>query len=124
MPNLKERGRLTVDDLTSAVRQLSATELRRFTRWLVEWRDQDGNPVVKEATLIRIAKACLPPDHERRLKRLISKSERETLTAAEWQEYQTLAREAEQLDCRRAAALAELVRRRGRTVRTVWQEMH
>ena len=45
---------------------------------------------------------------ERRLKRLIARSERGRLTAEELVEYQALAQEVQRIDAARAEALAEL----------------
>jgi hypothetical protein len=54
----------------------------------------------------------LPAADERRLKRLIVKSERGTLTPRELEEYRALAQQAEQTNVTRVEALAELAQRR------------
>src|SRR5262249_59137684 len=76
-----------------------------------------------EAALIQAAKARLPAAAERRLKRLIARSERGQLPPRELADYQSLAQEAQRLDAARAKALAELAQRRGQSVRTVKAEI-
>ena len=60
---------------------------------------------------------------ERQLKQLIGKSERGTLTEKKLDQYRILAERAEQVNLKRAEALAELARRRGKPARTVMQEI-
>jgi hypothetical protein len=67
----------------------------------------------EEAALVRAARSRLPAQAERRLRRLIARSERGQLTAKELADYQSLAQQAQQIDVIRAEALAELARRRG-----------
>ena len=57
------------------------------------------------------------------LKGLIARSERGKLTRDELAEYQALAQEVQRLDVARAEALAELARRRGKSVRAVKTEI-
>jgi hypothetical protein len=64
-----------------------------------------------EASLARAARARLPAAAERRLKRLIARSERGDLTPKELADYQALAQEAQRINAGRAEALAELARR-------------
>ncbi len=73
--------------------------------------------------MVRAARARLPVAAERRLKRLIARSERGRLTAEELVEYQALAQEVQRIDAARAEALAELARRRGKSVRAVKAEI-
>lgn len=69
-----------------------------------------------EATLLQTARARLPAAAERRLRRLIARSERGRLTPQELADYQALAQEAQRLDAARAEALAKLAHRQGRSV--------
>ena len=64
---------------------------------------------IVEAELIAQTQATLPLQDARRLKRLIRKSERTTLTAAELEEYQQLAKQSQALDVKRIAALTRLL---------------
>jgi hypothetical protein len=73
--------------------------------------------------LVQATRLRLPPKEERRLKRLIGKSERGTLSPKELTEYQELARRTEQIDVERLEALAELVRRRGQPLAVVMKEI-
>jgi hypothetical protein len=113
----------TVERLLTAVKQLSPAELREFTRQLAEWQQRNGKQASEEAALIRVTKAHLPAVKERRLKRLIAKSERRTLTPKEVDEYRALVQEAERLDVTRVEALAELVQRRGQSARVIMKEI-
>jgi len=64
-----------------------------------------------DESLIQTAQGKLPAADERRLKRLVGKSEEGRLTPLEQDDFIQLARRAEQLDARRLQALAELSRR-------------
>src|SRR5262249_54912746 len=123
MAGTRATARLTLSDLTAAVQRLSPAELREFTRWLAEGQGQNGHLASEDAALIELTRSRLPAADERRLERLIAKSQRGTLSPKEQQLYRTLAQQAEQLDGARTAALAELVRRRGKPVRVVMDEI-
>jgi hypothetical protein len=64
-----------------------------------------------EARLIQAAQARLPVSAERRLRRLIARSERGLLTPQELAEYQSLTQETQRIDAARAEALAQLAHR-------------
>ncbi len=123
MPTVQVPVQLSVEQLVNAVKQLSPAEWLAFERQLAEWREQNGKTEKSEAALIGATKTRLPAADERRLKRLISKSERGTLTAKELEEYRALAQQAERLNVTRVEALAELVKRRGKPAREVMQEI-
>jgi hypothetical protein len=114
VPHVSDR--LTVNELTLAVKLLSPSELLEFTQWLANWQ-QNGRKVDQGAALIELTKARLPAAQERQLRRLIAKSQSGTLSQKELQLYRELAQQAEQISAARTAALAELVRRRGKTRR-------
>ncbi len=78
-----------------------------------------ARPGRDEETLVRTARARLPAAAERRLRRLIAKSERGQLTPKELAGYQSLAEQAQRIDAARAEALAELARLRGQPVQAV-----
>jgi hypothetical protein len=65
----------------------------------------------------------LQPAEERRLNRLIDRSERGILSEKEQQEYLVLAEKVQQLDGERVTALAELSRRRGQSPAEVLKEI-
>jgi hypothetical protein len=123
MPTTKLPLRLSVKELTTAAMQLSPAELHEFNQWLIEWQRQNGGANAEEATLIQLTKTRLPHAEERRLKHLIAKSERGTLTSKELLEYRALASQAQQLDVRRLEALTELARRRGQSLEAVMQSI-
>lgn len=123
MPIVQVPVQLTVEHLMAAIRQLSPAELREFTQQFAQWQEQNGKQVDDEAALIEATKARLPAADKRRLKRLMAKSERGTLTPKELDEYRALAQQAERLNVTRVEALAELVRRRGEPVRALMQEI-
>jgi hypothetical protein len=99
--------------LLEAIKHLSPADRRELQRQVLAWQDENGEAVEHEAELLRAAQARLPSADERRLRRLITKSEQGTLSPEELADYRRLAQQAEQLDVTRAEALAELARRRG-----------
>ena len=109
---------LSLEQLLEAIDRLAPAQRRELERRLA-WRQvEDGNEESDEATLVRAAKVRLPAAAERRLKRLIARSERGLLTPEELAEYQALAQEVQRLDAARAEALAELGRRGGKSARS------
>jgi hypothetical protein len=114
---------LSVEELLNAVRQLAPAELHEFKRQFAAWENQNGKRPHDETTLAEVAKARLPATEQRRLRRLMAKSENGTLTSKELAQYRVLARRAERLNAKRAEALAELVRRRGQPARVVMEEI-
>ncbi len=114
---------LSVEQLLEAVKHLSPAELREFRQQFTAWQDQNGKPAEDDAALLRTAQARLPAAEQRRLRRLIAKSEQGTLTSQEQDHYQALAQRAERLTVARTEALAELVRRRGQPAHEVMAEI-
>jgi hypothetical protein len=114
---------LSLEQLLEAVDHLSPAQRLEFERRLAARRAEKGNEGSDEATLVRAARVRLPADDERRLKKLIATSERGKLTEKELVEYQALAQEVLRIDAGRAEALAELARRRGKSVRAVKAEI-
>jgi hypothetical protein len=112
-------GPLSVEQLLEAIDRLAPAQRRELERRLAWRRVEDGNDESDEATLVGAAKVRLPAAAERRLKRLIARSERGLLTPKELAEYQALAEEVQRLDAARAEALAKLERRRGKSARSV-----
>ena len=100
---------LSLEQVLEAVDHLSPAQIRELERRLAARRAGNRNEGSDEATLVRAATAQLPAATERRLKRLIARSERGKLTRNELAEYQALAQEVQRLDVARAEALAELV---------------
>jgi hypothetical protein len=123
MPTVHVPAQLTIEHLMAAVKQLSPAELREFKRQFAEWQKKNGKQENEEAALIQATKARLPATDERRLKQLITKSERGMLTPKELEQYRALAQQAERFNITRVEALAELVQRRGQPVRVVMKEI-
>jgi hypothetical protein len=123
MPTVLVPAQLTVEHLMAAVKQLSPTELREFTQQFTAWQEKNGTWADEDVVLIQTTKARLPVADERRLKRLIAKSERGMLTPKELDAYRVLAQRAEQLNVTRVEALAELVRRQGKPMHMVMAEI-
>lgn len=119
MALLPKSGSWNVEELLEAVAQLSPTEQGEFQRRLAARQAANGHPGPDEATLAQAAQARLPAAAERRLRRLIARSERGQLTPRQLADYQSLARQAQRIDAARAEALSELARRRGRSVQAV-----
>jgi hypothetical protein len=123
MPTVEVPAQLSVEHLIAAIKQLSPAELSEFAREFAAWQAQNGWQAKSEAELIKATKTRLPAAEQRRLKRLIAKSERGTLTEAELAEYRSLGEKAERINVTRVEALAELVRRRGKPARVVMKEI-
>ncbi len=105
--------------LLEGIKQLAPAERRELQRQFLAWQAENGGLVQNDDELRQAARARLPVAAERRLRRLIRKSEQGTLTPKELAEYRTLAQRAEQLNAERAEALAELTRRRGQPAHRV-----
>ena len=116
-------GPLSLEQLLEAIDRLAPVQRRELERRLAGQRVEDGDAESDEATLVRAAKIRLPAAAERRLKRLIARSERGVLTPEELTEYRSLAQEVQRLDADRAEALAELGRRRGKSTRSTRGEI-
>jgi hypothetical protein len=114
---------LSLEQLLEAVDRLSPAQMRELERRMAARRSDQGNEGCDEATLVRAASVRLPMAAERRLKRLIARSELGKLTGDELAQYQALAQEVQRIDAARAEALAELARRRGKSVRAVKAEI-
>jgi hypothetical protein len=114
---------LRVEKLLQAVDRLSAAERLEFQRLLAGRQTRNGSQAPDQASLIEAAQARLPAAAERRLKKLIARSERGQLTPQQLADYQALAQEAQRIDAARAEALAELARCRGESVETIQSEI-
>lgn len=116
-------GSRSVEVLLDEVKHLPPADLRVFASRFGQWHRRTGSPAEQESALIGAAKCRLPRMDEQRLRRLIAKSERGTLTGRELQEYRVLARRCEQLNVVRLQALAELSGLRGKPVSEVMEEI-
>jgi hypothetical protein len=123
MPSSQGSGSLSVEQLLEAVERLSPAEQHEFRRRFAARQAANGSAEPEEVMLLRAARARLPAAADRRLRRLIARSERGRLTPKELADYQSLAREAQRLDAARAEALAELARRRGQPVQAAMEEL-
>jgi len=119
MAAVPRSGPRSVKQLLDAVDDLSPAEQRELQRRLAARQAANGSPGPDEVSLIRTARARLPARAERRLLRLIAKSEPGHLTPKELTGCQSLAEEAQRIDTARAEALAQLAHRRGQSVQAV-----
>jgi hypothetical protein len=117
------RNPLNLEQILEAVAQLSPAEMDELEHRLAARRVENGNEGLDERTLVRSARCRLTAAAEHRLKELIVRSERGALTPSQLTEYQALAQEVQRLDAVRAQAIAELARRRGKSVRAVTGEI-
>jgi len=101
----------SVEQLFEAVARLSPAEQREFQRLLAARQAANGSLSPDEGALVQAAQARLPAAVERRLRRLIARSERGQLTPQELADYQSLAQEVQRIDAARAEALATLAHR-------------
>ena len=114
---------LTLDQLITAVKRLSPTQLYVFSRRFNAWQAKSRKEPDEETGLMAAAQARLPVTVERRLRRLAGKSERGVLSAKELEEYRALAQQAEHMNTQRVEALAKLARRWGKSVDVVMREI-
>lgn len=116
-----------VDSLLQSVQRLPTAQRREFTRRLMAaGRGNGSRPARAEPTdqsLIETTKLRLTPRDAARIKRLSAKSEQGTLTERDRREYLRLAAKAERLSVVRVQALAELARRRGKSLRALMLEV-
>src|SRR6516165_9608306 len=119
MTPLPESSSWSVEQLLEAVERLSPAERREFQRRLAARQEGNSRIDPDEAALLQAAQARLPTAAERRLRRLIARSERGQLTPQELADYQHLAQEAQRIDAERAEALAQLARLRGQSIQAV-----
>jgi hypothetical protein len=119
MASAQATGRSTVPQLMRTVKELAPAELSDFKRRFARWQQQNGGRDEEQAALVQTCQARLRAADERRLRRLIAKSERGILSAAELADYRALVRQAERLDTTRLTALTELARRWGKPVHVV-----
>lgn len=119
MPTAHASAQLTAAHAITVVKRLPPSELHKFKRQFSEWEEQNS----EEEVFLQATRARLPATTERRLKQLITKSERGTLTPKELEEYRVLGQQAEQLDVKRVEALAELVKRRRKPAHVIRKEI-
>jgi|SRR6516165_2684696 hypothetical protein len=113
MTPLPESSSWSVEQLLEAVERLSPAERREFQRRLAARQEGNSRIDPDEAALLQAAQARLPTAAERRLRRLIARSERGQLTPQELADYQSLTQQAQRIDAARAEALRKLARRKG-----------
>lgn len=123
MSTIQMTVQLTVESLLAAIEQLSPNELRELKKRLTIRQQRNGRPETDEASLIEATRESLSTAEKRRLKRLIDKSEQQTLPEPERQEYLDLARKAEQISARRVEALAKIAKLRRQPVREIMDEI-
>ncbi len=108
-------GRLSTEQIISAINQLSLQELERvFDRVLALQAERKAPRLTEEepALLARINQG-LPEDLRERLTFLRAKREDESITDAEYEELTRLTLQAEELHAERMAAMVKLARLRG-----------
>jgi hypothetical protein len=96
------------DALFEKFKRLSAKQQHKFATRLAQWRE--GPAMRDRQSLLDAATVQMPLKDQVRLERLITKSERQELTALERKEYRRLAQQAERLSLLRVQALSELAR--------------
>lgn len=123
MASMQPSAGSTVPKLMTTVEQLTPAELREFKRQFAEWQQNNGGQSEEESALVEACRARLSSADERRVKKLIAKSERGTLSPKELEDYRSLVRRAERLDATRLTALTQLARRWGKPVRIVMESI-
>lgn len=115
----------TAEHVIAVVKQLPPSELRKFSRKFITWQQQEDQAANDEARLVTQIKenSRLPVADQQRFNRLRRKRQTETLTKGEETELQALWQRVERMDATRLAALHELAKRRGKTVKTLMREL-
>jgi hypothetical protein len=111
----------SVDQLIDAVKQLSPDEFSQFTIRLAEIDGPEGEAA--ERFLVQQTKLQLPTADSKRLRALVSLSERGELNPDDLVEYRHLAARAERINATRVCALAELATRRKQPINVVKKEV-
>jgi len=120
-----QSGRLSTDEIISAVDKLTLPELEKlFDRVLVVQAERKAAHLssAESGLLIRISEG-LPSEMAERLSSLRAKREDETITDEEYAELTLLSDRAEELHAERLAALAELARLRGVTLSVLLDQL-
>jgi hypothetical protein len=108
-----------VDSLLEQVKQLPPHEREQFAARFAQWQIDAAS----DDRLIEATRESLAPADAERLRKLVANSEQGLLSAADHEQYLSLARRAEQLDVKRALALAELARRWKKPAQSVMREI-
>lgn len=108
-------GRLSTEQIISAVSQLSLQELERVFDLVLALQAERKAPRAseEEPALIARINQGLPEDLRARLSFLRARREDETITDAEYEELTRLTLRAEELHAERMAAMVKLARLRG-----------
>ncbi len=80
MPALPQPASLAVEQFLEAVECLSPAEQREFQRRLAARQPANGSAAPDDSALVQAAQARMPAAAERRLRRLIARSEAGRLT--------------------------------------------
>ena len=125
MPTVEVPAQLNVEHLIAAIKQLSPTELREFSRQFTGLRDKNGTQAGKETKLLsQIEKnSQLPVAEQRHFNRLRRKRQDETLTKQQEQELQGFWQRVEQMNVVRLKALTKLAQHRSTDVKTLMREL-
>lgn len=112
-------SQVTVESLLKAVSSLPSDLQCEFDdRYALTRLSQ-----AKDEILIERTKQKLPRAEDLKLRSLVAKSEAGKLTKKDWESYRMLAQKAERLTVMRLEALAELARRRGKSLEEMMEEV-
>src|SRR5438105_10743822 len=128
MASVQARRKPAAEKLLTAVKHLSAAELREFERNFAAWLGQNGTnrrdePDEEDLLAMIQQNSGLPKAKQRRLERLRRKRQSEHLAKREEKELQMLWQRVEQMNVERLRALAELARQRGTDVKTLMRDL-
>ncbi|MGE5656080.1 MAG: STAS/SEC14 domain-containing protein [Actinomycetota bacterium] len=114
MPTIKVEVQLSVEDLLSAVEQLSLQDLERFVPQvlLLQAQRQPCTQVQTEAALLLKINQGIPSDIQKHYSELIAQQRSKTLTLEGQSELQHLTERIEKLEAERLEHLAKLARLR------------
>ena len=115
----------SADTLLDAVGKLPPDQLDAFVEQVIQLRAHAAAPSLddRESELLRQINAALPESDVNRYRALQERRDDESLTPGEHAELLDLCERAEALNAARLAALTELARRRGTSLRRLMQEL-
>lgn len=120
MPSSQATSRWKAESLLEIVKRLPNGELEKFLAKLDEWRTKR-----EEEELLRVIKenSQLPPEKQKRFKRLRRKLQNETITEKERQELLAMWEELEHRNVVRLEALIKLAQKRKVSVRELMAQL-
>lgn len=125
MPTVQIEADLSSEKLLEAAQQLTPSELDEFVEKVINLRAKRIAPSLShtESELLLKINEGVPEHIQKRLNELREKQRAEILTQEEYSELLQLINQVENIDAQRVRYLAELAQLRGKSVRTLMEEL-